>query len=201
MRTRYLGRRSPEENALRDFFLVYASALAPEELFELYGWSEPCLSLGYHQKPLNFPIKQVRRPTGGGALFHGPDLSFRLVVLRRESPAAFYRRFTAALGRLFAKAGIRLYPCPEVAADRTLCHLYPARGELCSADGRKLVAAALRTSRNTYFLHGTVYAEPPKEAPFKDFSGRVVSAKELGLTEEELKALLGSFPLVWRGRG
>ncbi len=63
-------------------------------LFRFYRWSEPTLSLGYFQsygealedpRWRNVPI--VRRPTGGGAIWHHHELTYAIVVPRDHALA------------------------------------------------------------------------------------------------------------------
>ncbi len=79
----YLESLKGEENMKRD----WENLLLAQEgrgSFRLYTWKEKTLSIGYSQAFLDFPIKMVKRPTGGGALLHGWDVSFSYAGLREE---------------------------------------------------------------------------------------------------------------------
>jgi len=56
-------------------------------IFRIYGWSNPCVSIGYFQsiedidfqKCRNEAIDVVRRITGGGSVFHEKELTYSFV--------------------------------------------------------------------------------------------------------------------------
>lgn len=82
-----------------------------------YSWSVPTLSLGYFQPIARaeadsrwYGVPIVRRPTGGGALWHDREVTYAVVIpsthpLARRS-ADLYRTVHAALARLLAESGI-----------------------------------------------------------------------------------------------
>jgi lipoate-protein ligase A len=80
-------------------------------LFRTYGWTEPTLSLGYFQSvaqaeadPRWRDVPLVRRPTGGGALWHHHEVTYAVVVPRGHPLARrtvdLYRAVHAAIARL-----------------------------------------------------------------------------------------------------
>ncbi len=87
-----------------------------------YAWSVPTLSLGYFQSWDAPPIQErfrdsaiVRRPTGGGALWHHHEITYAL-VLPRDHPLshrhtdlyqAVHERLARGLRALGAQAGLR----------------------------------------------------------------------------------------------
>ncbi len=154
---------SPWENMRRDSSLL--SSLeegSGRPSFRLYFWDRLCLSIGLNQKKIpavDLPI--VRRPTGGGALLHGWDLSFALVDLRERwgrSPKAIYKKVAGLLIEAFSRHGIELkmesfrgnYMNSEY------CFWVPTFGEL-TFKGRKVVSMAMRTLRRSFLIHGSIY--------------------------------------------
>jgi len=207
MRLLPFGVASAEENLSLDGKLFFDLEEGEgEPAFRLYRWSELALSLGYHQKPLPLPLRQVRRPTGGGALLHRWDVSFALVDRRRESPLRTYARFTALLKELLKKLGLELFSCPEGKRSE-LCYFYSTKGELCTREGKKAVAVAMRSGRRAFLLHGSFYFHfPYREAsrllrvPERRLRRNLLSLEEAGIREEDLTEALYSFPSVWLRR-
>ena len=74
-------------------------------LLRVYAWAQPAVSVGYFQ---NFPTdlapkyEIVRRPTGGGVVYHGNDTTYTVVVppghpLYEMPTAAAYRALHRAV--------------------------------------------------------------------------------------------------------
>src|SRR4051812_5496180 len=96
-----------------------------------YGWTAPTLSLGYFQRwadaqadPRWRDAPIVRRPTGGGAIWHDRELTYALVVpgqhpLARPS-TALYRAVHEAIAGLLRARGL--------AADRRGAAIAPESG-------------------------------------------------------------------------
>jgi lipoate-protein ligase A len=88
------------ENMQKDYenFLRVEEGGGP--FFRLYLWKKPVISLGFHQEPRDFPVDVVKRPTGGGALLHGWDISFSVVDVKEmwgKSPKKIYLRLMGLL--------------------------------------------------------------------------------------------------------
>jgi lipoate-protein ligase A len=80
--------------ALDEALLESVSEQPIAAVLRTYGWSKPTLSLGYFQpylltesEPRWRGVPIVRRPTGGGALWHDREITYAL-VLPRAHPAA-----------------------------------------------------------------------------------------------------------------
>ncbi len=77
-------------NMARDEALLDLVAADPSTaVLRTYGWSEPTLSLGYFQSidearsdPRWRDVPIVRRPTGGGAIWHDRELTYALAIPR-----------------------------------------------------------------------------------------------------------------------
>jgi len=136
-------------------------------LFRWYGWRSLTISFGYSQRSLfeeyRTPFEKVLRPTGGGILIHGWDISFALAT-----PSGVFRNFLHLyrfVSQTFVESFHRL-GLKEVSYSRNrkgsygrekLCWLYPTFGEVTYRD-RKLVAAAVREfNKGNFLIHGSIF--------------------------------------------
>jgi lipoate-protein ligase A len=163
--------------ALDEALLDAMDADPAAAVLRTYGWSEPTLSLGYFQPIARAEaearwrgVPTVRRPTGGGALWHDRELTYALVVPRSHPlarrPADLYRAVHEAIAGALVGRG--------VAAAR--------RGEsppgehpfLCFADrdpedvlcgGSKVVGSAQRRRPAAVLQHGALLLARSARAP------------------------------------
>lgn len=170
----------------------------------IYMWSEPTISIGYSQEPREFSVPVVKRPTGGGALLHGWDISFSLVDYREKWGKSFtdiYRNFSEKLANALKAFDIHIEICKQKGGygDHYFCFFFPTFGEL-TVGGRKFVACAMRTLREAFLIHGSIFINLDYEraseiihVPKDRLMERLVCANEIGLSMEEiLQALLKS---------
>lgn len=82
----------PANMALDEVLLEAVGAGELPAVLRLYGWSVPTLSLGYFQRvseireqPRFRAVPLVRRPTGGGAIWHHHEVTYALVVPESHS--------------------------------------------------------------------------------------------------------------------
>lgn len=145
-----------------------------------YTWSAPTLSLGYFQawKGLPEPLKTawsdvavVRRPTGGGAIWHDNDLTYAVVVPAGHPWAgqarALYQGIHDALAAILAEDGARLHRRQQVAGAAPLVgSVAPSSPFLCFEDGdaddlilnaTKLVGGAQRRRGWGTLQHGSIH--------------------------------------------
>jgi lipoate-protein ligase A len=140
--------------------------------FRTYTWIEPTLSLGYFQSISEAEadarwrsVPLVRRPTGGGAIWHHHEITYALVIprghpLARRS-AELYRVVHAAICGLLAIAGV-------VASRRGDAEAPAGSGRrpfLCFTDrdaedlviaGHKVVGSAQRRRSGAVLQHGSL---------------------------------------------
>jgi lipoate-protein ligase A len=143
----------------------------------LYGWSRPTLSLGGFQKVASAePVAQaagldlVRRPSGGGAILHGTDLTYAAAVARGHtlagSPQQFYDALHATLVEELRRSGVAASMVPpsqasvggsgESAPDGPLlCFDRRAVGDVV-LDGHKLMGSAQRRLAGSILQHGSL---------------------------------------------
>jgi lipoate-protein ligase A len=170
----------PANMALDEALLDTVAAEPSAAWLRTYGWTEPTLSLGYFQRwadaqadPRWRDAPIVRRPTGGGAIWHDHEVTYALVVpeshpLARPS-RALYRAVHEAFAALFRSHGVN--------ADRrgTVFKLESApRPFLCFTDcdpedivsgGNKVVGSAQRRRSGAVLQHGSVLLAPSRATP------------------------------------
>ena len=94
--------------ALDEAILDAVGTGEPRAILRTYGWSVPTLSLGYFQRLAHVQadsrcaiVPMVRRPTGGGAIWHHHEVTYALAVPKStRSPGQarnFIERFTRPL--------------------------------------------------------------------------------------------------------
>jgi lipoate-protein ligase A len=167
----------------------------------IYMWSQLTISIGYSQKPREFSIPVVRRPTGGGALLHGWDISFSLVDYKKawgESPTQIYRKISQKLTDAFRSVGVSLEMCENksLQGDSYYCFFFPSFGEL-TVNGRKFVACAMRTLKKVFLIHGSIFldfdyttASKITSVPEDEIRRRIVCAQDLGLSKVDVLQVL-----------
>ncbi len=193
----------PQRNMEIDRHLLFGveEGSSPPSL-RLYGWDRLSVSVGAHQKgvpELSVPV--VRRPTGGGALLHGWDLSFALVDHRHlwgGSPKEIYKRVARVMAEAFSSLGVRLSMSSFDGrySDSWLCFTYPTFGELTSG-GRKVIAMAMKTLKRAFLIHGSVYITFDTERASKVLGveegilkKRILSLSEMGIEARDVKERL-----------
>ncbi len=151
---------SGKENMEKDsnnLFLLDDQKATPQK--RIYKWKEPTISIGYYQQEKAFCVPVVRRPTGGGALLHGWDISFSIADYREAWGGDFgkiYKNVSERLMAGFEKLGIKL----EISKNKSrynsyFCFDYPTLGEL-TYKGKKVVACAMRVLKNAFLVHGSI---------------------------------------------
>lgn len=148
-------------------------------VIRLYAWSEPTVSLGAFQAIAEaeasaaiagLPI--VRRPSGGGALVHGTDLTYAAAVPRSHpwggSPQALYDAMhgamVAVLGMLGFDARLHLPSTDDPPGDALLCFARRSPGDVVVCrPGRsamptdpKVMGSAQRRLGTTVLQHGSL---------------------------------------------
>ena len=197
---------SPEENMRLDEELLESVERGEiEPVFRLYKWSELCVSIGKHQETREFPVKVVRRPTGGGALLHGWDLSFAIVDFKENWGNSFlkiYKKVASLFVALFREFSVELIVEKNKSynLDTYFCFFFPTFGELKTLNGKKLVSIAMAERKKTFLAHGSIYlkfdwgvASRILGVKQKDLRSRITSLEELDIEEENFRKLLCSY--------
>jgi len=153
-------------NMALDEALLRTAAKRDRPLLRVYSWEKPSVSFGYFQK---FPAELadryevVRRPTGGGVVYHGEDTTYTVVAppthpLSAMKTADAYRTLHKAVAAAFElpaelhEAGIH---SPRGQYE---CFQKPVHGDVV-LDGRKLAGAAQRRTRYGMLHQGSIAAK------------------------------------------
>lgn len=193
---------SPERNMEKDISLTEEALRKNKFLLRWYGWNKLSLSFGYSQKKLfetyKVDIPKVIRPTGGGILIHGWDVSFAFATPRGtfKSPLELYRFVSEIFITSLRNLGIKAFYSrnKKGSYSRTgLCQLFPTFGEVI-VNGKKFLAAAVRDfGGGNYLIHGSVYiaynhrlAEKILNVPGEVLKNSVITLSELGIKRKDL---------------
>ncbi len=136
-------------------------------LLRIYGWDRPSVSFGYAQKyPADIAGKYtlVRRPTGGGIVYHLNDVTYTFIVpakheIMRLDRIESYMFFHIPILKLLRNSGVaaELAPSNEISEDRETmaCFRNAARHDVVAA-GSKIAGAAQRRSRSGILHQGSI---------------------------------------------
>ena len=182
------------ENMARDAVLFDLCQENDSVTLRFYGWRSPALTFGYSQRFDALPTTRsqelpiVRRLTGGGVVYHGPDLTYALALPKKCLWASIparetYRILHGTLLSILQARGAqgRLAPCPQCAtanSDSSICFASPQLHDVVALDGRKIAGAAMRRSNRALLIQGSLYL-PPAIDPTgfrEDFTERLKAA-------------------------
>lgn len=163
--------RAPALNmAIDELLLLKSERLGGKPLLRIYGWSRPSISFGYSQKyPDSADTKdffKVRRPTGGGIVFHGKDLTYTVVVPsghyintldRLESYRVFHLAVAKAIESCNFKANLAKTASELKDRKQMRCFDSPSVFDVMSvSDKRKIAGAAQRRSKKGILHQGSI---------------------------------------------
>lgn len=166
------------ENMAADELLADEAVARGGVFIRLYGWEGPAVSLGGFQRLAEAEacsaiagLPLVRRPSGGGAILHGSDLTYAVAVPRDHAwggdPQVLYDAFHESLAAELRDRGVAaaLHPGRDRAAGdegRLFCFDRRARGDLVvraeghDPDGHKILGSAQRRLRGAVLQHGSL---------------------------------------------
>lgn len=204
---------SGSENMQRDLrmFGDFEKGLIPSTL-RIYSWKPKSISLGYSQdagglvdglmaKEKGWDI--VKRPTGGGIVFHNEaEVTYSLVTaidnpILPKGLIPSYKKISeavvCALESVGVRAGIVRTQNTEHGAQNTgLCFSYPAEYEIV-VDEKKIVGSAQKRGKRALLQQGSIFVRNTANGgeqgavSVEDILGRKVGFDELG------KALIMGF--------
>lgn len=163
----------PADQMALDAALLLDEAAPPRLRF--YRWDAPALTFGYAQHwrdivpllPGGDPTRAARRPTGGGIVFHGGDLTFTAAFPAPPvwNPSRLYADLHARLHRALADAGhpavLLRAPPPPAATGPMQCFASPVPMDLATPDGKsKILGGALRRIRSRVLYQGSLRLSP-----------------------------------------
>lgn len=150
-------------NMALDEALLQTAATRRRPLLRVYAWDKPSVSFGYFQKfPASLAERHdvVRRPTGGGVVYHVEDTTYTVVV----PPAhKLYAMKTADAYCTLHKAVAAAFESQTALHDAPLrspqgqyeCFQRPVHGDVV-ADGRKLAGGAQRRTKFGMLHQGSI---------------------------------------------
>jgi lipoate-protein ligase A len=182
--------------------LAVAEGSAPPTL-RFFGWTPPCLSLGYAQSASDVDLDRlrargwelVRRPTGGRAILHTDELTYSVVAPMAEPRVLggvieSYRQLSAGLLRGLEILGLAVradhqYSLaqspnhPITQSSNPVCFEVPSNYEI-TANGKKLLGSAQVRKRGAVLQHGSL--------PLVGDIGRICEALRFDSEDERQRA-------------
>lgn len=169
-------------------------------LLRCYSWDRPAASFGYFQKyPAHLADRYeiVRRPTGGGVVYHDRDTTYTVVV---PPGHALYKLSTSDAYCLLHRAVlVALRLRAEIAesqlrspAGQYECFQNPVHGDVV-ADGQKLAGGAQRRAKWGMLHQGSIAAPvgvAQLQEGFRDVLAAEFTPYELTAAEQSLAAQL-----------
>jgi lipoate-protein ligase A len=180
--------RSPFINMAVDEILCKNSGLLGDTpLLRLYGWDRPSVSFGYAQKyPAELADRYavVRRPTGGGIVYHLNDITYTFIVppeheIMRLDRIESYMFFHVPIQKMLQGLGVgaELAPFNETHEDREVmsCFRNAARHDVVAAGG-KIAGAAQRRSRAGILHQGSILLDSLAKFKKEFLTDRLIDA-------------------------
>ncbi len=167
----------------------------------LYSWSPGCYSVGRFQKASDLNERAravpgdswVRRPTGGRALYHGPELTYSVTAGLSDDRVSgtvlqSYRKVAEALLAGLMELGVsaQLAPRGDAARARSSpsCFDSPSDSEVLW-QGRKLIGSAQQRGAEALLQHGSLLLESPTAELFDGLAFASVEERERARAEGE----------------
>lgn len=162
--------RTPSENMAIDEALLESASFYSMPILRFYSWDRPAISIGYIQ---NFSAGEkdgytvVRRPTGGGVVYHDKDITYTIVIPnahwiqnlnRLESYQVIHKVIIAALKNMGISSDF-VYSY-DTCKDRMKmqCFSSPTKYDIVEKDNRqkKLAGAAQRRTKTGILHQGSI---------------------------------------------
>ena len=175
----FLPRSAALNMAIDEALLITTSSAA---IFHTYRWRSPSVSFGYFSKWAlirnQYPNRElVRRWTGGGAVEHGDDFTYSLILSdpgRSLKAHALYQWLHLSIAETFAECGKLVALANGVNDGRSMnCFERPVQHDVLFG-GVKIAGAAIRRLRDRLLLQGSIQ----RTELFSDFGARLT--KKLG---------------------
>ena len=161
---------SPYLNMAIDEQNFYECSKLKSPLVRFYGWDRPAISIGYFQCydsgiPSEFSV--VRRPTGGGIVFHGDDITYSITtpsthwlykINRRESYRIISDIITKSLLQRDIRSSLsdRKTPSYSLAEKRRqMCFNNPVKFDVLVND-KKVAGAAQKRNQHGLLHQGSI---------------------------------------------
>jgi len=163
-----------------ELFKAFENGMTTSTL-RIYSWNPPCVSLGYSQnseaeidleKAKNLGWEVVKRPTGGGIVFHNEaEVTYSIVTaidnpIFPEGLVPSYRKISEAIVHAIQLIGIdaqiqtsnfKLQNKSQIPNPKSqLCFSYPAEYEVV-VEGKKIVGSAQKRGKRTLLQQGSIF--------------------------------------------
>lgn len=178
---------SPAFNMAADEVLLENAPLRGRPLLRVYSWDRPSVSIGYIQQrssaPAGFAV--VRRPTGGGIVYHDHDFTYTVVFpeghwltgLDRTGSYDWVNRCVqSALEALQVHARLSEDTIShEVDRLTMVCFTNPTKYDVL-LDGRKIAGSAQRRTTSGILHQGSLHFGGPLPFPKAHLTAHLKSA-------------------------
>jgi lipoate-protein ligase A len=135
-----------------------------EATFRVYNWDRPAVTIGHHQarftprdEGLSLPV--VKRPTGGGAVLHGDDLTFSICAPENGPFPGGITGACTEISRIFARClrdmGLDARIQGDSKSFSEICFQRSSPVELC-LDGRKIMGLAMLRRSGCILVQGVI---------------------------------------------
>lgn len=145
-----------------------------EPTLHLYDWAHPAITHGHFTQPHDFldvveanrlGYHIVKRPTGGGLIFHTADYAFSVLIPSShpkfsENTLENYNLINTAVAeviRVFTKNTLNpsFEPCPNTQEKPSFCMAKPTCYDLV-IEGKKVAGAAQRKTKKGFLHQGSI---------------------------------------------
>ncbi|MCX8082375.1 MAG: lipoate--protein ligase family protein [bacterium] len=169
----YSGYSNPFNNMAMDMAMVDIYQRERVPIFRIYGWCPYSFSVGYSQKMnevlditacIKDGISFVRRPTGGGIIYHGNEVTYSVVLSSEDigmpsTVKGCYKKICAFIFNAYCHYGLR----PIFAIDSG--QIKKEKSTLCFAsfedydiliNGKKIGGNAQKRHKGIIMQHGSI---------------------------------------------
>ncbi|HPI91922.1 MAG TPA: hypothetical protein PLT09_06630 [Deltaproteobacteria bacterium] len=170
-----------------ELFEAVRNGIIPGAL-RLYDWAEPAVTTGFHQKSFELHDKSLvlpvlQRPTGGGAVLHGDDITFSISTPVGGIFPGSIPECSLVISRVFAATlnmcGLDVRIKGGDHAFSPVCFTRPSPVELLSEDG-KVMGLAMARKGSYMLVQGVIPLKVDQEMALKVFGpGNVPENKGL----------------------
>jgi lipoyl(octanoyl) transferase len=152
-------------------FNNFEQGLSPTTL-RIYGWEKPCISLGYTQDPdkevnrancEKYGIEIVKRPTGGGIVFHNEhEVTYSFICDKNDPklPEGLVESYVF-ISNIVIEALKKVGVSADISDTRhheqaRLCFSFPASYEI-TLEGIKIVGSAQKRGKKALLQQGSIF--------------------------------------------
>jgi len=170
-----------------------------EPIFRLYTWEKNSFTLGRFQNIQElkhrdqYGTNHAKRPTGGGLLLHGCDVSYTIIMpidlFGKRNVKESYEYLCSFLINFYSKLGL------NVAYAKDIMNIKTSKSFFCQEgfedydiviDGKKIGGNAQKRTKELIHQHGSI----PLRDDNREFAGHSLKEFGINLSEEEAKKLL-----------